>query len=218
MSENRQETRQRILDRARVLFNARGIDNVGVRDLARDLEMSPGNLSYWFTRKEDLVRALLVELRERNDARPSPSRVETVPALLEAFRTALLAQLDYRCLTESIVHVARTWPELGEVYRETELRRRAELAATVRGLAARGALVGLAEDADLDRLVGTWSLVARFWLSERGISHPGLRDEAAVAHYLALVAHSLLPYLPADGRGELAELLAGARPAEGEAG
>lgn len=212
MSENGQETRARILERARVLFNERGIDNVGVRDLARDLEMSPGNLSYWFTRKDELVRGLLLELRARNAARPAQAAVETVEGLLDAFRTALEAQLEYRCLTESIVHVARTWPALGEVYRETEALRRAALAAHVRVLVGNGALVDVGSDAHIARLVGTWSLIARFWLSERTISYAAHNDADTVRHYLALFAHSLVPHVPLEGRPTLAPFLAGVLP------
>jgi AcrR family transcriptional regulator len=209
VSENRQETRARILERARILFNAQGIDNVGVRDLARDLDMSPGNLSYHFTRKEELVRALLEALRDRNAARPTPDRVVSVEGLLIGFRAALLAQLEYRCLTESIVHVVRTWPELAGLYRETELRRRADLAAAVRRLVDLGALTPGMTEVELARLVATWTLVARFWLAERGISYPGADPTEAVGHYLALVAHSLVPYVPSSGRAALEPWLAG---------
>ncbi len=38
-------TRQAILDRSRELFNEHGLESVGVRDLARDLGLSPGNVS-----------------------------------------------------------------------------------------------------------------------------------------------------------------------------
>lgn len=195
MSETMQPTRARVLERARVLFNERGVDNVGVRDLARDLEMSPGNLSYWFTPREDIVRALLEGLRDRNLGRADPERATTVPALPVGLRAALLARLHYRCLAESIVHIARTWPELGRTYRETEARRRHELAATIRAPARTGALVGIEDPGDVTRLVATWSLIARFWLAERSLSSPDGDDEAAVDHYVALVAQSLRPFV-----------------------
>lgn len=208
MSESAQETRSRILDRARVLYNEHGIDNVGVRDLARDLGLSPGNVSYWFPRKEDLVRALLENLRDRGGARPRGDTVGTVPDLLLGFRSALLAQLEYRCLTESIVHVTRTWPDLAPFYRKVERRRRQELAGAVRALSATGALLPVT-DADVARLVATWTLVARFWMAERGVSLSTFTDEEAVGHYVALVGHSLLPYVSEAQRSALAPFLSG---------
>jgi AcrR family transcriptional regulator len=188
------DTRQRILDHARLRFNAAGIDNVGVRDIARELSLSPGNVSYHFPKKEDLVGALLDELRQRNDARPTGSgRVETVGALVGAIRGALETQLEYRCLTESIVHVVKTWPALAEHYAQVERRRRQALERAVRGLVEAGQLFGPINEDAIARLVGTWTLITRFWLSEAGVSFAGVPDEALVGHYVALVAGSLHP-------------------------
>src|SRR4029078_1104968 len=60
------DTRRRILDTARSMFNEEGLARVGVRDIARALEMSPGNLAYHFATKDDLVAALVIELPELN--------------------------------------------------------------------------------------------------------------------------------------------------------
>ncbi|MBM4365507.1 MAG: TetR family transcriptional regulator [Deltaproteobacteria bacterium] len=176
-------------------FNEEGIDNVGIRDLARELDLSPGNVSYWFPRKEDLVRGLLDEIRAQNDARPAAAgHVSSVADLLGSIRSSLQTQLEYRCLTESVVHVARTWPALGARYREVDRARRLGLAAAVRVLGGTGALVGPRDEPGVARLVGTWSLIARFWLAERSISSADLGDNEAVAHYLSLVAATLLPW------------------------
>src|SRR4051812_45533142 len=60
------DTRRRILDLARELFNREGLSRVGPREIARALEMSPGNLAYHFPTKDDLVAALVEELHELN--------------------------------------------------------------------------------------------------------------------------------------------------------
>jgi AcrR family transcriptional regulator len=62
------DTRQRILDTARGLFNESGLSRVGVREIARALEMSPGNLAYHFPTKDELVAALVKELHARVNA------------------------------------------------------------------------------------------------------------------------------------------------------
>lgn len=207
MYETAQATRERILGRAREMFNERGIDNVGVRELARDLGLSPGNVSYHFPKKEDLVAGLLDELQAKNAQRPAISgQVSSLAALLDSFGTALTTQLEYRCLTQSIVHVVNTFPALQARYRRVEQARRSALAATVEHLRGIGVLDGPTDAAGIARLVATWSLIARFWLSERGVSYAGVSDARAIEHYVALVAHSLLPY--ACDSGSLAPYLA----------
>jgi AcrR family transcriptional regulator len=65
-SAHMSETRARILDTARAMFNERGVHRVGVRDIARETDMSPGNLAYHFPTKDSLVSALMLELHELN--------------------------------------------------------------------------------------------------------------------------------------------------------
>lgn len=67
-----ESTRRRILDHAREAFNARGVGAVGVRDLARELDLSPGNLSYHFPTKEALIAALVEESHATNNAVTTP--------------------------------------------------------------------------------------------------------------------------------------------------
>jgi AcrR family transcriptional regulator len=153
-------------------------------------------VTYHFAGKEDLVAGLLDELRARNDARPTTAgHVTTVPDLLRRFEEALVTQLEYRCLTESIVHVVKTWPRLHERYHSVETARRRGLANAVRALVHAGELAGPTEDADVAVLVATWSLIGRFWLAESGISYRDASPEQAVGHYVALVAASLQPWV-----------------------
>lgn len=183
------DVRRRVLDRARELFNECGIDNVGVRDLARDLGVSPGHLSYYFPRKEDLVRALMDELREHNTR--AAGQPDTVDGLLTGLRVALLGQLEYRCLARSIVHVVDTWPELAARYREVDRQRRRALTLRLRALRDAGEVRG--GDDDLARVVAAVTVAARFWMAEAHLSYPRAGLERLVDHYVALFAHALLP-------------------------
>ena len=62
------ETARRILDHARRAFNERGVAAVGIREIARDLGLSPGNVSYHFPTKEALVVALIEQVHAENNA------------------------------------------------------------------------------------------------------------------------------------------------------
>ncbi|MEM6263257.1 MAG: TetR/AcrR family transcriptional regulator [Bacteroidota bacterium] len=62
-------TRKKILDKARALFNELGYSQVTIRMIATDLEMSSGNLNYHFRKREDILEALYVEMVEVFDNR-----------------------------------------------------------------------------------------------------------------------------------------------------
>ncbi len=53
------DTRQRILDAARELFNERGYNGVSLQDIADVLGISKGNLTYHFRRKEEIMESLV---------------------------------------------------------------------------------------------------------------------------------------------------------------
>lgn len=54
-------TEQRILEAARALFSEHGLENVKMRDIAVACGISPGNLTYYFRKKEDLYAATYKE-------------------------------------------------------------------------------------------------------------------------------------------------------------
>lgn len=54
-------TKQKILDTTRTLFNRYGYNSVSLRDIAKAVGISEGNLTYHFKKKEDLIEALLAE-------------------------------------------------------------------------------------------------------------------------------------------------------------
>ncbi len=54
-------TKQKILDTARTLFNSYGYNSVSLRDIANTVGISEGNLTYHFKKKENLIENLLME-------------------------------------------------------------------------------------------------------------------------------------------------------------
>lgn len=59
------DTRARIVQSSIALFNQKGIQNVTLRHISADAKISIGNLTYYFKRKNDLIRATLEVLRDR---------------------------------------------------------------------------------------------------------------------------------------------------------
>jgi len=53
MSKSTMDTRKKILDKALEMFNERGIEYVGLRELASILDMRVSNITYYFPTKDD---------------------------------------------------------------------------------------------------------------------------------------------------------------------
>ncbi len=63
--------KQEIMDTARRLFNERGFHDTSMRDIAAILDISVGNLTYHFKKKEDLIEAILLQDHEKYQ-KPEP--------------------------------------------------------------------------------------------------------------------------------------------------
>lgn len=204
------QTRQHILDTARVLFNAQGLHQVGVREVARALGMSPGNLAYHFPTKDDLVAALWLELHEhlaRTLIEPLPEKIP----FATFYRTVVLAMRDilpYRFVLLS--HVDTRLPT-----REHQLARdarRERVHARDQRL-----LAGLVAAKHLDprklarapHLQEQTDLISSGWLAA-GQSRGWTDDEQIVLHYAKVGTALLAPFCTASGARELRRVLAGA--------
>lgn len=214
----REDTRSRLVETFRQLANEHGLEAIGARELARALGLSPGNVSYHFPKKEDLVRAAMAELRAENAAALAALPAgDTLTAFFARFEAAMHNQLRWRCLVRALVHILEAYPTLGAEYRATERARRETLHDALMALRGRGEVDATLDEAACARIVATCSLVARFWLSEHRVRFPDAREDDTVPHHLSVVAQSLVPHVTARGRRALAPLLAGVRASTREA-
>lgn len=71
------DTRQKILDSARKLFNIHGYNGVSLQDIADTVGISKGNLTYHFGKKEEIMEELLLE----NQPSDLPDKLRTLQDL-----------------------------------------------------------------------------------------------------------------------------------------
>lgn len=67
MTKASSKTKQRILQTARELLNAKGVSNVKMRDVSGSLNMSIGNLTYHYPKWENLMDDLFAEFERAMD-------------------------------------------------------------------------------------------------------------------------------------------------------
>lgn len=199
-------TKEDILESGLRILNARGLSALSIRAVAEDLALSPGNVSYHFPRKEDLIAALMARHGERN-SRLLAREVATLGDFLEMFRVLFRSQYEFRGLVLALPDILESFEDLRAQYRRVETTRRHALFALLAGLRARAALEGA--DHDLSRVVSHVTLIARFWIGEARVSYSKYGEQKIIAHYLALIADNLGPYATRSGRAELEPYLEG---------
>jgi AcrR family transcriptional regulator len=197
-------TKEKIVSRALELFNENGIEYVGMRELAADLKMRVGNVTYYFATKDDLVQELINRLADLNSKTIGPA-CSSIFDFLSMYKRIFNNQYQYRCLLLSFVHLASRHPVFAGNYAATEVRRREALLNHITTMMKNNSLSGALITDHIELIISHISLISRFWLSEARISYANWTLEQTKAHYLNLLGELLLPYATEKGRNQIDE-------------
>jgi AcrR family transcriptional regulator len=210
LSNQQSSTRERIIDQAVDLFNEQGIEGVGMRDIARSLNLSPGNLTYHFAKKEDVLVAVAERLSALNSrSHMAVGQPQSLTEFLGMFEQIFHNQFQFRCLPLSIVHLNEHYPAMAARYRGVQTMRTASFKEKLVHLRAHGYLREDVSSVEIDRMAAYCSLIGRFWLSEYWISYRERSIEEMIAHYLDLLGGVFLPYVSPKGFQDLTTSAAG---------
>lgn len=92
-------TRQKIVDTAIKSFNKKGYGHVSLQDLAKEMGISRGNLSYHFPEKSDLLPEIVNHLAQRlQEYRLKKNRLPTFSNMREDIKFYVSLQEEFRCI------------------------------------------------------------------------------------------------------------------------
>lgn len=201
-------TALRILDHAQRVFNERGVAAVGIREIARELEMSPGNLSYHFPTKEALVAALIEQMHAANNAVVAKPIAQlsfaTVNVMLREF---MHRDLEHRWLMRDCVGVMLSMPSLLPLLEPMHREREARIDRLAARLTDAGLLDSERTKRALPRLRVQLATQVAFWLPSAILAAPS-RDPAERLDVHAHAALALfLPLCTPAGKRQLERVL-----------
>jgi AcrR family transcriptional regulator len=201
-------TAHRILDHARRAFNERGVAAVGMREIARELDISPGNLSYHFATKEALLAALVVRMHEDNNALVAEPTGALDLAGVDALLRALMRR-DYenRWLMRDCVGLVQSMPSLARLLAPMQRARDARVDVLARRLVGAGLLDAERTKHALPLLRTQLVTQVAFWLPAAILAEPK-RDPIERLDIHARAALALfLPLCTPTGKRQLQRVL-----------
>jgi AcrR family transcriptional regulator len=187
------DTRKKILDKALEMFNERGIEYVGLRELASILDIRVSNITYYFPTKDDLVYALSLELGKKNAEVIVERENLTMSAFLQMLYEVFQNHVTFRCLLLSVVHLMKQNKHMSAAYKKTQKVRNAAIKSNLQALERSGYLKP-EDETEMEFLVSGISLISRFWISEAAVSFDELSMEEQIRRYLLLISKLLMPY------------------------
>ncbi|GAB5527885.1 MAG: TetR/AcrR family transcriptional regulator [Roseivirga sp.] len=201
-------TRSEIIRNAVSLFNQRGFFKVTVKEIADEMGISPGNLTYHFKKKEHLLAAIQEEILGGSQGIIVPEGQEIrLRHFRDLFARFYEIQSRYCFYFSEIIYLLEVYPEITGEYKETTATRLVDARKLVDYYVATGRLVTEQGDVDYDYLIHNLWMVNTFWTLGGAL----LNRERAGKDFdspIESLWKILLPYLTEKGRKEYDDLKA----------
>ncbi|MBT8218671.1 MAG: TetR/AcrR family transcriptional regulator [Bacteroidia bacterium] len=111
------DTRTKIIETAIELFNQHAVGNVRVQDIAKASNISPGNLTYHFRTKKELMKAVHDTMKsELNSLNFGDFLFKETMDLLDLTRTYLQFLVKYRFFYRDIMEIFTLVPEVKSAF------------------------------------------------------------------------------------------------------
>lgn len=186
---------------------------VGIREIARELGLSPGNVSYHFATKEDLVLALLEEMHSANNAATNrsggPIDFVTVDALI---RDVMRRDLENVWLMRDVVGLITVLPALRPVAQRMHHARHARVDRIVAQLVAANLLDAKRIEPSLHDLRLQIVTQLLFWIPSAIVAAPDRDPGERLDDHARAALALFLPHCTWVGKRQLDQLLAPAQP------
>ena len=194
-------TRERILETALALFNRVGEPNVTTADIADEMEISPGNLYYHFSNKDEIIAELFAAFERRADevlAVPA-GRAASVEDLWLTLHLLFEAMWDHRFLFRDLDEILSRNRLLGSRFALIMRRGTRTVIELCRGLVRAGEMK--ASEREIAALAENVGLVATYWISYQRISAGERSPDVANLDRAAYQVLSIIaPFLRGDAR------------------
>jgi len=195
-------TREKILDRALEMFNERGIEYVGLRELAAVLDMRVSNITYYFPTKDDLVYQLSQELSLKNSEVIVDNKDLSMSGFLVMLQKVFENHYQYRGLLRSFVHIMTQNKQVLASYKKTQTSRKATLSSNIHTLVKAG-YIKVENDEELNFLVSALAIISRYWISEAAVFGQHVNKEQQVSKNLIMVTNLFMPYASPKAKREM---------------
>lgn len=204
------ERKNDILKAALELFNKKGIDEVRTRDIAKEIQISLGNLTYYFPSKNDIVLALVQEagiaiddaLTQKGNA-PQKNILHLYYNQVEIIFTT---HLKYRFLFGRWGEIISSSKEI-QSFAQGFLKVRFDQWHGLNQQLVSEKLAHSTLEKDSHAHSYLINILALFWHQEFMIYFPNLTDQQKIKKALAIFFQSYKPYLTKKGWDQLSPLL-----------
>lgn len=193
-------TKQKILAVARTLFNDYGYNSVSLRDIAKAVGISEGNLTYHFKKKENLIESLLLEAVDTFPT-GTPQTLEELDAIFEDLQQNVQKNLYF------FLHYAQLSQSSPEVCQKQSIRYSKlleKLKRAFQNLNEAGLLRDEVFSGEYDNMIDTLYMSIIYWAPFMELKKTAHADNTEYRNY---AWNSMYHLLTEKGRSKLQEII-----------
>lgn len=201
-------TKEKIVDTALQLFNKQGMDPVTTRHIAKEINISHGNLCYHYPRKEDIITQLYHNLVEELD-KEIASLQKGEPGLemfLLAIEATFRIQYRYKFILQDMVGIMRRIDPIHQHFKALYQRRKGQFQMIVQYLTSQGIIQDEVVKGQYENFIAQFYIIGDFWVSEAEILFEGTEEEK-LQYYTHIAFSLIIPYFTQKGLEAYQKLL-----------
>lgn len=207
-SNEMSKTKNNILNCALRLFNENGVSQVSLRTISTDLNISLGNLTYHFKRREDIIDALYLDLVSQldNAINKELNAQNQFELLFKIPDVTISLFYEYRFLMLDFVYIIRNQAMIRAHYQKLMEAREAQFEKLLHGLIGAKLMREEIIDNEYKYLFKNLRIVSDFYLSVTSIDRHGSIEKKDTLEGSQLLKHMIFPYLTLKGRSLFLEI------------
>lgn len=200
-------TKRRILDASLQLYNSQGLSAVSQRKITTYLQISPGNLTYHFNKKEDIDTALYFELVACMDSIHEKLLTEELSLATLGNFTEYLFDLiyEYRFIFLDFVHLMKSNQKIATHYKELLGIRKLQFMQIIEVLKNQEIFRNEELPNEYENLYARIQVFSDFYLSSVEIIEGGVA-EIHKTSYKNKIQYAIYPYLTNKGRDAFSKM------------
>jgi len=194
------KTKQKILAASLRLFNENGMVNVSLRQIAKSINISQGNLNYHFKLKEDIVEALYFQLVEEMDNQMKEMmdmNISLTNLYSISFKT-MQKMFEYKFIMIDFIHIMKSVNTIKTHYQQLMTIRKNQYQSLFNILIESGILRTEAFSDEYKRLYERMNIVGDNWIN----TYITFNQDKSIDYYCELLFEMIYPYLTSTGKKE----------------
>lgn len=192
------KTRQNIIQTAIQLFNERGVINVRIRDIAEEMQISPGNVTYHYKTKQELMDSVyryMIKTLEKMAVgnqfmNPAKDHLHVAKGYLEHIA-------EFRFFYQDTLEIIRSYPELAKLHQEQVAQEKSIIRNLMFMSVGKGDLVTEPIEGLYESLAHSIWMTLHFWLTQQVIR--GAKNNE-LEKGLITIANLIYPFATEKGK------------------